>query len=91
MQLYWTPASRRDLLRLHDFLRTESPRAAAKVLMKLTEAANKLMELPRTGYVQEAYLPRDVRSLIVGDYELRYEIVGSLLAILRIWHTREDR
>lgn len=50
-----------------------------------------LLQMPRKGYPVETYLPRDVRSLIVGDYELRYEIKGDLLAVLRIWHTREDR
>jgi hypothetical protein len=29
--------------------------------------------------------------LIVGQYELRYEIVDDMIYILRLWHTREDR
>jgi hypothetical protein len=47
--------------------------------------------MPRKGYPLERYLPRDVRLLIVDDYELRYEIKDDQLAVLRIWHTREDR
>ena len=29
--------------------------------------------------------------VIVGDYELRYEVAEKALWILRLWHTREDR
>ncbi len=39
----------------------------------------------------DGYSSREVRSLIIGDYEVRYEIAGNELLILRIWHAREDR
>jgi len=39
----------------------------------------------------EAYLPREVRRLIVGDYEVRYEIAYDVVSILRIHHVLEDR
>lgn len=38
-----------------------------------------------------AYKPREVRRIIVGDYELRYEIANATIFILRLWHCREGR
>ena len=35
--------------------------------------------------------PREVRRLIVGNYEMRYEQTEGGAVILRLWHTREDR
>jgi hypothetical protein len=35
--------------------------------------------------------PREVRRILVGQYELRYEIVDETLHVLRLWHTHEDR
>jgi hypothetical protein len=32
-----------------------------------------------------------VRRILVGHYEMRYEIVDSTIYLLRLWHTREDR
>jgi hypothetical protein len=32
-----------------------------------------------------------VRRIIVGNYEVRYEIVADTIYLLRIWHTREAR
>ncbi len=39
----------------------------------------------------EAYEPREVRRIIVGNYELRYEIADATIFILRLWHCRENR
>jgi len=45
----------------------------------------------RIGEKLEAYQPREVRRLIVGNYELRYEIAAGTIFILRLWHCRESR
>ena len=37
------------------------------------------------------YADREVRSLIVGDYEIRYELRPDEIIVVRIWHGREDR
>ena len=29
--------------------------------------------------------------MLVGQYEMRYEIRGESIYLLRLWHTREDR
>jgi hypothetical protein len=39
----------------------------------------------------EEFDPREVRGILVGHYEMRYEIQGDKLLVLRIWHAREDR
>jgi hypothetical protein len=39
----------------------------------------------------EEFSPREVRRLIVDDYELRYEVTDDTLTVLALWHTREDR
>lgn len=50
-----------------------------------------LLENPRIGERLEEFEPRDVRRLLVGNYEMRYEIVNSTRYLLRVWHTREHR
>ena len=34
---------------------------------------------------------REVRRILIGAYELRYDIRSDIVTILRIWHTREKR
>ncbi|GLE86445.1 hypothetical protein VNPA120661_67790 [Pseudomonas aeruginosa] len=46
---------------------------------------------PRLGERLEEFEPRDVRRILIGHYEMRYEILDSCIYVLRLWHTREDR
>jgi len=46
---------------------------------------------PRLGERLGEFEPREVRRILVGHYELRYEIQESIIYVLRLWHTRELR
>jgi plasmid stabilization system protein ParE len=91
VQVRWTSKALGDLARLHAFLAPVNPRAAATVFDKLSAAPDALFTQPRLGQALSEFTPRDVRRLIVGDYEMRYEVVEQNIWILRLWHTREDR
>lgn len=91
MELKWSSKALSDLSRLYDFLAPVNRRAAAQVVQSLTAAPIRLLEYPRLGEKLEEFEPREVRRLLVGKYELRYEISGSAIYVLRLWHTREDR
>jgi plasmid stabilization system protein ParE len=91
MQLKWTSKALSDLARLHDFLAAVNKPAAARAVQTLTLAPSRLLEHPRIGERLEEFDPREVRRILVGRYELRYEIDRVTIYVLRIWHTREDR
>lgn len=91
MILRWTTSAERDLVRIHAFLATINPRAAAQVVRQLIAGAEQLIQYPQLGIKLEEFLPRDVRRMIIGDYELRYELTDEAIYILRLWHGREDR
>jgi plasmid stabilization system protein ParE len=91
MKVQWTESGVSDLTRLHEFLAPVNPPAAAKVVQALVKASDRLLDHPRIGERLEQYEPREVRRLLVGKYEMRYEIRQSTIIILRIWHTRENR
>jgi plasmid stabilization system protein ParE len=91
MKLRWTSAALRDLGRLHDFLAPVNPNAAANTTRALSAAPLRLLRNPRIGVRLFEYDAREVRRIIVGAYELRYELTADEIVILRLWHTREDR
>jgi plasmid stabilization system protein ParE len=91
MELKWTSKGLSDLVRLHEFLAPINRSAAARTVQSLTAAPASLLANPRIGERLEEFDPREVRRILVGHYELRYEIQGSTLYVLRLWHTREDR
>lgn len=61
------------------------------MLVRLSEAPDRLVDFPRMGGKLDDYAPREMRRIIVSNYELRYEIVGDTVFIVRVWHCREDR
>jgi plasmid stabilization system protein ParE len=91
MTLKWTSKALSDLVRLYEFLSPVNPGAAAKLVQSLTTAPARLRENPRIGERLPEFDPREVRRILVGRYELRYEIQESMIYVLRLWHTREER
>lgn len=91
MDLMWTSKALSDLVRLNEFLAPVNTLAAAQIVQSLAAAPRRLLEQPRIGEKLEEFEPREVRRIIVGYYELRYEITESSIYVLRLWHTREDR
>lgn len=91
MALRWSTSANRELVRLHGFLDAVDRRAAARAVQRLLTGAKHIARHPRIGARVGEFDPREVRKLIVGDYEVRYELRDSELIILRIWHVYEDR
>jgi plasmid stabilization system protein ParE len=91
VKIRWTSKASSDLVRLHEHLRPVAPDAAARIVQQLARAPERLFDYPRLGEKLEAYEPREVRRIIVGNYEMRYEIAAQTIFILRLWHCRENR
>jgi len=90
-KVVWQPPALLDLARLYDFLVAVNPRAATAVLNHLKTAPRMLRTQPRLGTTLSEFSPREVRRLIVGDYELRYEVRADTVHLLRPWHRHEDQ
>ena len=73
MKIQWTGKASSDLVRLHAHLWPVAPEAAARVIQQLAHAPDRLLEHPRIGEKLEAYEPRQLRRIIVGNYEMRDE------------------
>lgn len=92
MDLKWTSKALSDLVRLYEFLAPVNKQAAARTVQTLTATPNEtLLKNPRLGEQLFEFEPREVRRILVGRYEMRYEIQGETLYVLRLWHTREER
>jgi len=92
MELKWTgKAALSDLARLYEFLASVNKPAAARQMQVLSRALTILLTNPRLGGQLFEFEPREVRRLLVGNYELRYEIQDSIIYVLRLWYTRENR
>lgn len=91
MALRWTTSARSDLVRLHEFLSPVNPRAAALTVRHIAAGVGRIPAHPRIGQRLRQFGTREVRRVLIGDYEVRYEGAGRDVFVLRIFHTREDR
>ena len=91
MELKWTSKALSDLVRLYEFLAPANQSAAARAVQALSRAPTILLTHARLGEQLFQFQPREVRRILVGQYEMRYEIAGEVIYVLRLWHAREDR
>jgi plasmid stabilization system protein ParE len=91
MELKWTTKAISDLARLYEILAPVNKQAAARTVQSIAAVPARLLEHPRIGEKLEEFEPREVRRILIGHYEMRYEIQGSAIYVLRLWHTREER
>ena len=73
MELKWTSKALSDLARLHEFLALVDRSTAARTVQSLAAAPVRLLEQPLIGEKLEEFEPREVRRILVGHYELRYD------------------
>mgnify|MGYP001489636020 CR=1 FL=1 len=91
MELKWASKALAGLARLYEFLAPVNKPAAARAVQALTKAPTILLTNPRVGEQLFQFDPREVRRILVGQHEMRYEIQEKTIYVLRLWHTREDR
>lgn len=91
MTIEWTTKAISDVARLRAFLRLVDPSAPQRVLRPIQAAIVRLRTFPHLGERIDGYGDREVRRMIVGNYEVRYEVRDETVVILRLWHTRGNR
>lgn len=91
MGLRWTRKAQGDLARLHGFLAPVSLSRAAGAVRAVLVGVGEIATHPRLGKRLREFDSREVRSLIVAHYEIRYQLQQDEIFILRVWHVPEDR
>lgn len=91
MDLVWTETSLSDLDRMFRHLNAVNPQAAARTIQILVAEPRKLLESPRIGTQLREFEPREIRRIIVDDYEIRYEVTSDRIFMMRVWHPKGER
>ena len=91
MALRWTRSAYADLKRIYEFLEPVDRPAAINAVRMIVARVSRMPRQPRLGERVPGFGDREVRRVLVRKYEVRYEIAGTDLYVLRIFHTREDR
>lgn len=95
MKLQRTLKALADLARVHGHVVPSRPYPAGHfvadaTLRSLASAAGRLVASPNAGDALDQFAPRQVRQLVVGRYELRYEVGSEAIVILRLWRSSKE-
>jgi len=92
LTLIWTPAARRDVIRLREFIELKNARAAQKAAKTTRKAIDLILNNPT---IKNKLEGREDRELFTSfgkrGYILRYRIEYKSIILLRIWHASENR
>lgn len=77
-----------ELARLYEGLALVNGFAAARTVHQLTAASSTLLTNPRLSERLDEFEPRDVRRRPANGYEMRYEIAGATICLLRPLHSQ---
>lgn len=95
VSVVWLPEALDDLQRLYDFIYDKDAAAAGRAASQILKAAAIVKAMPRVGRPmpvrnaqRELFIPFNA-----GAYVLRYRFLEDtkLVAVTRVWHSREDR
>jgi toxin ParE1/3/4 len=91
MNLRFAPEAIEDLIRLREFIELKNPTAAKRIAKDLLLGMEKLKVFPEIGLkVARAFEPHRIRDLYIGSYTVRYLIGEGEIAVLRLWHGKEN-
>ncbi len=85
-----TPAAEADLGDILEYIRSDSPNAARRVLARIREAMRRLAEFPRIGHVREDLADKSLRFWPVYSYLIVYRPESRPLQIIRVLHGARD-
>lgn len=89
MKIIWTPLAQDDLAAIFEYILTDNPGAALKVVGQIEAAADRLLEFPRKG--RPGIDPASRQLVLPGlPYIIFYTIVADILYITNVTHGARD-
>lgn len=88
MNVRWAKDATRQLAAAHEYVAADNPTAADRLLLRITQAVERLGSHPRVG--REGRV-RDTRELIIPatPYIVAYRIKGSTVQVLAVLHGKQ--
>jgi toxin ParE1/3/4 len=91
LKVIWAPSALADLREAADYIATDNPPAARRLILKLRSKVTRLRRFPRLGRVVPERGDDCVRELIEGDRRIVYRITAKGVRIVAVVHARRSR
>lgn len=90
-EIRWTEEAHRWLRDIFDYIATDNPDAAQRVMAGIYEKAQALRQFPEMGYKYRSETDGQIRILLYGHYRIAYLIKSdNQIDILGVFHGALD-
>jgi toxin ParE1/3/4 len=91
VQVNWTPEAVEWLCRIFDYISTDNPSIAEKVILEIIDKTDLLKEHPRLGSRLPQWPEYEIRVMHYGHYRIVYRNVSeSQIDVLGVFHGAMD-
>ena len=89
VKVKFTPSARSQFLEGLEYIRQDSPTAAAKFREKAERVLKRLEEYPESGRSIPEFPGLPHREVIVRPYRFFYRVVGKTVWVVAVWHSAQ--
>lgn len=89
MRIRRLPQAIRDADEIFLYIARDNPAAADRMVDRITDAAERLRDFPRSG-APRPEAGKGLRGITIGPYILYYRIVGDVIEVVRVLHGARD-
>lgn len=92
-QVYWSKTAESDLIAIIQFIRDNSPQAAAKTFTNIKDKTSDLVLFPERGRIVPELLAQGIghyRELIISPWRVIYRFSGDAVYVLSVIDSRRN-
>ena len=86
MKVYWTDTAVQHLLAVYEYIGQDTPIYAQRVIDRIIQRSEQIMDFPQSGRMVPEYEEKDVREIIEKPYRIIYRIRSDQVDILAVVH-----
>ena len=85
-EIRWSHEAEQWLREIYEYISSDNPTAAGKVVSGIYEKAQLLRDFPKLGYKYREEPEGEVRILLYGHYRIAYIITDDSIDIMGVFH-----
>ena len=86
MKVHWTENAIEHLVNIHEYIATNSPAYAKRMVDKITRRSTQIADFPYSGREVPEYTAEHIRELIEAPYRIIYKIKPHQVDVVAVIH-----
>lgn len=89
MKIRWSPLAIERVTEIGDYIATEYPQTALRIVKEIIESVARLQQFPKSGRIVPEFDNPYIREVIHAPYRILYQEYNDAVEILTVIHSRQ--